>query len=61
MEYFIDEQRFGPYSFWHHEHHFKEVDRRRNDRHCSLQRGAFLVFGRHCQFLICKISIEKNI
>jgi len=24
-EYFIDEQRFGPYSLWHHEHHFKEV------------------------------------
>jgi ligand-binding SRPBCC domain-containing protein len=24
-KYFIDEQRFGPYSFWHHQHHFKEV------------------------------------
>jgi ligand-binding SRPBCC domain-containing protein len=24
-EYFIDEQRFGPYALWHHEHHFKEV------------------------------------
>lgn len=24
-EYFIDEQRFGPYKFWHHQHHFKEV------------------------------------
>ena len=23
--YFVDEQRFGPYSMWHHEHHFKEV------------------------------------
>ncbi|WP_298710331.1 SRPBCC family protein [uncultured Chitinophaga sp.] len=20
---FIDEQRFGPYSFWHHQHHFE--------------------------------------
>jgi ligand-binding SRPBCC domain-containing protein len=26
MLYFIDEQRMGPYSFWHHEHHFKEVE-----------------------------------
>nr|WP_294895493.1 SRPBCC family protein [uncultured Pedobacter sp.] len=25
-EYFIDEQRFGPFKFWHHEHHFKEID-----------------------------------
>lgn len=23
---FIDEQRFGPYKFWHHQHHFKEID-----------------------------------
>jgi ligand-binding SRPBCC domain-containing protein len=22
---FIDEQRTGPYRFWHHEHHFREV------------------------------------
>lgn len=25
-EYFVDEQRFGPYRFWHHEHHFKEIE-----------------------------------
>lgn len=25
-EYFIDEQRFGPYRFWHHMHRFKEQD-----------------------------------
>lgn len=24
--YFVDEQRHGPYSIWHHQHHFKEVD-----------------------------------
>ena len=24
-KYFIDEQRFGPYSLWHHQHHFKET------------------------------------
>ena len=22
---FVDEQRFGPYAFWHHQHHFKEM------------------------------------
>ena len=21
-EFFVDEQRFGPYRFWHHQHHF---------------------------------------
>ncbi len=24
--YFVDEQRFGPYALWHHQHHFKQVD-----------------------------------
>ncbi|UII32360.1 SRPBCC family protein [Fulvivirga ulvae] len=23
--YFVDEQRFGPYALWHHQHHFREV------------------------------------
>lgn len=23
--YFVDEQRFGPYAFWHHKHFLKEV------------------------------------
>ena len=25
-KFFVDEQRFGPYALWHHQHHFKEVD-----------------------------------
>ena len=25
-QYFVDEQRFGPYSFWHHQHHFKTIE-----------------------------------
>lgn len=24
-KYFVDEQRFGPYALWHHQHHFKET------------------------------------
>lgn len=23
---FIDEQRFGPYNFWHHQHHFRAIE-----------------------------------
>ncbi len=26
FSYFIDEQRFGPYRMWHHEHHFKKKE-----------------------------------
>lgn len=25
-KYFVDEQRYGPYSMWHHQHHFKLID-----------------------------------
>jgi len=25
QRFFVDEQRFGPYSFWHHQHHFTAI------------------------------------
>lgn len=25
-EYFVDEQRYGPYSLWHHKHFIKQID-----------------------------------
>jgi|TARA_B110000971_G_C19913836_1_gene455840 ligand-binding SRPBCC domain-containing protein len=25
-EYFVDEQRFGPYALWHHKHFIKEIE-----------------------------------
>ncbi len=27
-QFFVDEQRVGPYKMWHHEHHFREVSAR---------------------------------
>jgi ligand-binding SRPBCC domain-containing protein len=26
LKFFVDEQRYGPYSFWHHQHLFKPID-----------------------------------
>ncbi|WP_099305523.1 SRPBCC family protein [Bacillus sp. Marseille-P3800] len=26
QSYFIDEQRFGPFKLWHHQHHFSETE-----------------------------------
>jgi ligand-binding SRPBCC domain-containing protein len=28
-QYFVDEQRVGPYKMWHHEHHFRQLDEQR--------------------------------
>ena len=25
-QFFVDEQRFGPYSLWHHQHHFRPIE-----------------------------------
>jgi ligand-binding SRPBCC domain-containing protein len=25
-QYFVDEQRYGPYGMWHHQHHFKAIE-----------------------------------
>ena len=25
-QFFVDEQRFGPYALWHHQHHFEETE-----------------------------------
>jgi ligand-binding SRPBCC domain-containing protein len=25
-KFFVDEQRFGPYALWHHQHHFREIE-----------------------------------
>ena len=40
---FVDEQRFGPYRFWHHQHHFREVPggvETRDIVHYALPPGA---------------------
>ena len=26
QKFFVDEQRYGPYSLWHHQHHFKPIE-----------------------------------
>lgn len=43
-ELFVDEQRFGPYRFWHHQHHFREIDggtRMEDIVHYSIPYGPF--------------------
>ncbi len=42
-QFFVDEQRSGPYRFWHHQHHFREVaggTEARDVLHYALPFGA---------------------
>lgn len=45
---FVDEQRFGPYRFWHHQHHFRDVPGGTEIRdvvHYALPPGGVLLRG----------------
>lgn len=44
--FFIDEQRMGPYRLWHHEHHFREVDGGVEMRDILYYSVPFGIFGR---------------
>ena len=42
--FFVDEQRFGPYRFWHHQHVFREIEggvEARDLVHYALPPGGF--------------------
>lgn len=58
-DYFIDEQRFGPYKMWHHEHHFKL----KSDRVLMTDKVSYKLplgsLGRIAQPLIIKPQLVK--
>ena len=56
--HFIDEQRFGPYKFWHHRHSFEEAGKgvlMKDEVHYSLPFG---IIGRMGHFLLIKKRVE---
>lgn len=59
-EYFVDEQRVGPYAVWHHEHHFHALDGGRveiEDR--VTYRLPFQPFGELAHGLLVKPQLDK--
>lgn len=58
-KYFVDEQRFGPYAMWHHEHRFEETEKgllMRDKISYKLPLGAL---GRLFHGLLIKPSLMK--
>ena len=59
MKYFIDEQRFGPYTFWHHQHHFKEVNNGVEMTDILHYKVPFWFIGDIANSLIVKNQLKK--
>ena len=57
-QYFIDEQRRGPYSLWHHQHHFEAVEdgvKMTDIVHYALPFG---IFGQFAHVLFVKKQLK---
>lgn len=58
LAYFIDEQRFGPYRMWHHEHHFEPYRNGVMMRDKVTYKIPFGIFGKiaHVIFMKSKLT-----
>ncbi len=59
LKYFIDEQRYGPYSFWHHQHHFKETGEGVEMTDIVHYKIPFWFLGDIANSVIIKSQLEK--
>ncbi|RZK41997.1 MAG: hypothetical protein EOO90_08775 [Pedobacter sp.] len=58
-KYFIDEQRSGPFKFWHHQHHFKAIDGGVEMTDILTYALPFGIIGRLTHALLVKKRIES--
>ena len=59
MKFFVDEQRKGPYRIWHHEHHFKQVEKGIEMTDIVSYEIPFGVLGKIAQPLIVKNKLNQ--
>lgn len=57
--YFVDEQRIGPYSFWHHKHFLREVEGGVEMYDLLHYRAPFGILGRLANRLMIRRKIEE--
>ncbi len=58
-KYFIDEQHYGPYSLWHHQHHFKETEHGVEMTDIIHYKIPFWFFGDLANILFVKRQLNK--
>lgn len=57
--YFVDEQRFGPYALWHHKHFIKEIDGGVEMEDIIDYKVPFGIFGQLVQPILVKPKLEE--
>ena len=57
-KFFVDEQRFGPYSLWHHQHHFKEIEGGVEMTDIVHYKIPFWILGDIAQFIMVKSQLK---
>lgn len=57
--YFIDEQRFGPYTMWHHQHHFKAIEGGVEMTDIVHYKNPLWFFGRIANTLFVKNKLKE--
>ena len=58
-DYFVDEQRKGPYKLWHHQHHFKTIEGGTEMTDLVHYRLPFGFIGNIANALLVKKELEK--
>ncbi len=58
-EYFIDVQRFGPYTLWHHQHHFKAIEGGVEMTDIVHYKNPFWIFGKIANTLFVKKKLQS--
>jgi ligand-binding SRPBCC domain-containing protein len=57
--YFVDEQRFGPYSLWHHQHHFRAIPGGVEMTDIIHYKVPFGFLGDIAQWLVVKKNLQQ--
>jgi len=58
-EYFVDEQRFGPYALWHHKHFIKEINGGVEMEDIIDYKIPFGILGQLAQPIIVKKQLQQ--
>jgi ligand-binding SRPBCC domain-containing protein len=58
-KYFVDDQRYGPYSMWHHQHHFKAVEGGVEMTDIVHYKLPFGIFGDIANTLFVKAKLKE--